>query len=146
MPTGGVINPTVNAYCELLKHRIGNGRSAMATSRTSDQGIYCYVMTPFEKNGDVDLGALRAYVETIIQSGVDGLTCIASTCEGPYLSEQERFDVADAVCKIAGGRVRVNVGAGATSTRQAIRYAKHAESCGATALMVDMQTYFPVTM
>ena len=118
----------------------------MGTSGTSDHGIYCYVMTPFEKNGDVDLGALKAYVETIIQSGVDGLTCIASTCEGPYLSEQERYDVADAVCKIAGGRVHVNVGTGATSTRQAIRYAKHAENCGATALMVDMQTYFPVTM
>ena len=118
----------------------------MTTSGTSDQGIYCYVMTPFAKNGDVDLGALKAYVETIIQSGVDGLTCIASTCEGAYLSEQERFDVAEVVCKIAGGRVRVNVGAGAISTRQAIRYAKHAEHCGATALMVDMQTYFPVTM
>ena len=50
----------------------------MATSGTSDHGIYCYVMTPFEKNGDVDLGALKAYVETIIQSGVDGLTCIAT--------------------------------------------------------------------
>lgn len=117
----------------------------MATPRPNDHGIYCYVMTPFGKNGDVDLGVLKAYVEAIIQSGVDGVTCIASTCEGPYLSEQERFDVAEVVCKIGDGRVRVNVGAGAISTRQAIRYAKHAEDCGATGLMVDMQTYFPVT-
>ena len=116
------------------------------TVMSNDHGIYCYVMTPFAKTGEVDLGALKDYVEAIIQSGVDGLTCIASTCEGAYLSEQERFDVTKAVCKIAGGRVRVNVGAGAISTRESIRYAKHAEDGGATALMVDMQTYFPVTM
>jgi 4-hydroxy-tetrahydrodipicolinate synthase len=117
-----------------------------ATTGPNDHGIYFYVMTPFAKNGDVDLGALKAYVETIIQSGVDGLTCIASTCEGSYLSEQERFDVAEVVCKTAGGRVHVNVGAGAISTRQAMRYAKQAEDSGANGLMVDMQTYFPVTL
>src|SRR3954447_6116942 len=118
----------------------------MTVSAATDHGIYCYVMTPFAKTGEVDPGALNDYVEAIIQSGVDGLTCIASTCEGPYLAEQERFGLTKAVCKIAGGRVRVDVGTGAISTRDAIRYAKHAEDCGATALMVDMQTYFPVTM
>jgi 4-hydroxy-tetrahydrodipicolinate synthase len=118
----------------------------MTASEAHENGIYCYVMTPFAKSGDVDLGALKDYVEAIIQSGVDGLTCIASTCEGAYLSEQERFDLVKAVCEIANGRVRVNVGAGAISTRESIRYAKHAEHCGATRLMIDMQTYFPVTM
>src|SRR5262249_20569177 len=93
----------------------------MTASGTHEQGIYCYVMTPFAKSGDVDLGVLKDYVEAIIQSGVDGLTCIASTCEGAYLSEQERFDVVKAVCKITDGRVRVNVGAGAISTRESIR-------------------------
>ena len=34
-----------NFTAHYLNTEIGNGRSAMATSGASDQGIYCYVMT-----------------------------------------------------------------------------------------------------
>lgn len=117
----------------------------MTPTATRRGGLYCYVMTPFTQGGDVDFGALDAYVKAIIDAGVNGLTCLASTCEGAYLAEDERFKVAEAVCRAAAGRVMVNIGVGAVSTRQVIRYAKHAEECGATRLMIDMQTYFPVS-
>jgi 4-hydroxy-tetrahydrodipicolinate synthase len=108
-------------------------------------GLYCYVMTPYDDDGGVDLDALQRYVDAVIEGGVDGLTCIASTCEGVYLTEQERFNVAETVCRVAGGRVPVNVGVGGFSTRQVIRYAEQAQKCGAASLMTDMQTYFPIS-
>lgn len=108
-------------------------------------GIYCYVMTPYDDEGAVDHDTLEAYVDTVVAGGVNGLTCIASTCEGVYLTEDERFAVAETVCRVADGRVPVNVGVGGFSTRQVIRYAEQAQKCGASSLMAEMQTYFPIS-
>lgn len=116
----------------------------MARKAPAD-GFYGYLMTPFDTHGDVDTAALADYVGAIVASGVDGVTCIASTCEGPYLTEAERHTVARTVGKVAGGRVMVNVGIGAVSTRQAVEYAKQAADSGADVLMLDMQQYFPIT-
>ena len=118
---------------------------AAVSTRADGGGIYCYVATPFNTKGNVDAGALAEYVSEILRQGVNGITCIASTCEGPYLTEQERRLVADTVGKTVGGRTRLNIGVGAISTRQVIEYAKHARDAGATSLMLDMQQYFPIT-
>ena len=107
-------------------------------------GLYCYVMTPFDDAGNVNHGVLERYVDAAIDGGVDGLTCIASTCEGVYLTREERFAVAETVCGVASGRVPVNVGVGGFSTRQAVEFSEQAQRCGASSLMVDMQTYFPI--
>ncbi len=107
-------------------------------------GLYCYVMTPYDDAGNVAPGVLERYVDAVIEGGVDGLTCIASTCEGVYLTREERFAVAETVCGAAAGRVPVNVGVGGFSTRQTVEFAEQAQRCGASSLMVDMQTYFPI--
>lgn len=108
-------------------------------------GLYCYLMTPFDSQGRVDHGVLGAYVQAMIETGVDGITCLASTCEGAYLTEGERFAVAETVGRVAAGKVGVNVGIGALSTRQAIGFARQAAAAGASSVILEMQTYFPVS-
>jgi len=108
-------------------------------------GLYAYLMTPCDRSGNVDHGILRAYVEALIEAGIDGVTCLASTGEGPYLTETERFAVAETVGKAVGGKVKVNVGIGAVSTAQVLRFARHAQDAGATSVILDMQTYFPIS-
>jgi len=119
-----------------------NAGTAQKTLRKG--GIYCYLMTPFDAKGDIQIPLLSDYAAAMIEAGVDGLTCIASTCEGPYLTEKERHLVTSTVGRVAAGRVAVNIGIGAISTRQAIEYAKQARDCGATSLMLEMQQYFPI--
>ena len=114
-------------------------------SADHQSGLFCYVSTPFDKKGNVDLNTLHRYVTAMIEAGVDGITCIASTCEGPYLTAHERQAVAAAVGNTVNGKVSLNIGIGALSTRQAIEYAKHAQDCGATSLMLEMQQYFPIS-
>lgn len=104
-------------------------------------GFYCFLITPFDSKGDVDHAVLENYVNAMIDSGVDGVTCVASTTQGVYLTEKERFNVVDTVCKTAAGRVPVNVGVGAISTRQSLYYAEHAQKAGASSMIVEMQTY-----
>lgn len=108
-------------------------------------GFYSYLATPYDAAGDVDLGLLDEYVSAIVDSGVAGVTCLASTCEGPYLMDEEWVAVAKTVGKAVNGRARLAIGVGALSTRQAIRKAQLARDAGATCLMMEMQQYFPVT-
>ncbi len=106
-------------------------------------GLYCYLITPFDEKGDVDHSVLERYVDAVIESGADGVTCIASTTQGVYLTEKERFAVVETVCKSANSRVPVNVGIGGFSTRQALHYSEHAQKSGASTMMLEMQTYIP---
>jgi dihydrodipicolinate synthase/N-acetylneuraminate lyase len=106
-------------------------------------GWYCYLITPFDDDGDVDHGVLERYVDAIIECGADGVTCIATTTEGPYLTETERFTAVEAVCNAANSRVPVNVGVGALATRQVLHFAEHAQKFGAATLMLEMQTLLP---
>ncbi|MEP5729487.1 MAG: dihydrodipicolinate synthase family protein [Sulfitobacter sp.] len=106
-------------------------------------GLYCYLITPFDEAGDVDLATLERYTDAIISGGADGVTCVASTTEGVYLTEAERFAVVKTVCDTTAGRVPVNVAIGDYSTRQVMHWADHAQRCGASTMMLEMQTYLP---
>ncbi|MEP2532685.1 dihydrodipicolinate synthase family protein [Shimia sp.] len=106
-------------------------------------GLYCYLITPFDPAGDVDHATLERYTDAIVNSGADGLTCVASTTEGVYLTEAERFAVVQTVCQTNAGRVPVNVAIGDISTRQVMHWADHAQKAGASTLMLEMQTYLP---
>lgn len=119
--------------------------SSHAPHYRDNGGLYCYLATPYNMKGDVDAGLLAEYASEIVRSGVTGVTCVASTCEGPYLSDAERNLVLDTVGKAVGGRVKINAGIAAISTRQAIANAMRAKDAGATSLMLEMQQYFPVT-
>lgn len=119
--------------------------NSSASSYPDEGGLYCYLATPYDTRGDIDTGLLAEYTSEIVRSGVAGVTCVASTCEGPYLTEAERALVVDTVGKAVGGRTKMNAGIGAISTRQAIANAKYARDAGATSLMLEMQQYFPVS-
>ena len=101
-------------------------------------------MTPFNKNGDVDHGALAAYIEGLIASGLDGVTVNASTTEVHYLQEAERKAVFETVCKVAKDRVVVNAGVGTHSTRQSLYFAEHAKEVGADRLICELPTFFKI--
>ena len=106
-------------------------------------GLYCYLITPFDDQGNVDHIVLERYTDDIITGGADGVTCIASTTEGVFLTETERLAVVKTVCDTTAGRVPVNVAVGDFSTRQVKHWAEHAQKAGASTLMLEMQTYLP---
>jgi 4-hydroxy-tetrahydrodipicolinate synthase len=117
----------------------------MLSTQKDPGGLYCYLATPYDDSGSVAFDVLAEYVDQIIRAGVTGVTCLASTCEGPYLTAQERTDVLKVVCEVARGRAAINAGVGAVSTREVVERAQLAEKLGATSLMLEMQQYFPVS-
>lgn len=61
-------------------------------------GLYCYLITPFDDQGNVDHAVLERYTDDIITGGADGVTCVASTTEGVYLTEWAKSTLELGLC------------------------------------------------
>ncbi len=105
------------------------------------EGIFPAIATPFS-GGALDIEALRSLVEHLVEKDVSGVVVAGTTGEFPYLSMEERRAALEAAVDQVNGRVPVIAGAGASSTREAIEYARQAEDIGADALLVVSPYYF----
>jgi N-acetylneuraminate lyase len=107
-------------------------------------GIMPALLTPFDKEGEVNLTVLRDLIEFHLASGVSGFYILGSTGEGLLLSEAERRLVAETVVAQVKGRVPVVVHVGALTTRLACDLAAHAERAGADATSSIPPIYYHV--
>ena len=95
------------------------------------EGAYTAIITPFDKNGAVDFGQLRALIEMQIKDGIDGIVPVGTTGESPTLDYEEHEKVVETCVEAARKRVKVIAGTGANSTREALELTKHAKEAGA---------------
>ncbi|GAB2592882.1 dihydrodipicolinate synthase family protein [Microlunatus antarcticus] len=105
-------------------------------------GLWVALLTPFEPDGAVDHGALRALVEDLVPRGVDGLVPLGSTGEFTELDADERAAVLRTVVQAAAGRVPVLAGVSDLSTRATCRNAVEAARAGADAVLVLPPLYW----
>lgn len=105
----------------------------MAESRDSLAGVWPVFQTPYHEDESIDFATLEREIDWLFERGADGVV-MAMVSEVLRLSTDERRQVAQAACGFAPpGRTIVSVGA--ESTRLAEEYARHAQGCGAAALM-----------
>jgi len=97
------------------------------------QGTYTALVTPFNRDESIDVGALEELVEFQIREGISGLVPMGTTGESPTLSHEEHNRVIELVITQAAGRVPVIAGTGSNSTAEAIRMTRRAKENGATA-------------
>jgi 4-hydroxy-tetrahydrodipicolinate synthase len=93
------------------------------------------IITPFKKNGDLDVPALRKFVEFQIEGEIDAIVPCGSTGEAATLSEDEYQTVIETVVKEVNGKIPVIAGAGSNDTQKAIRLSNIAKEAGANALL-----------
>jgi 4-hydroxy-tetrahydrodipicolinate synthase len=110
------------------------------TAKTSFRGSFTALVTPF-RNGNVDEQAFRRLVDWQIAEGTNGLVPVGTTGESPTLSHDEHRQVVEWCMEQVKGRVPVIAGAGSNSTSEAIELARHAEECGASAVLVVTPYY-----
>ncbi|RFB76514.1 dihydrodipicolinate synthase family protein [Methylovirgula sp. 4M-Z18] len=109
------------------------------------KGVLSAIVTPFTADGEkIDEAALRALVDQNIADGVDGFVPAGGTGEFSVLSHQERLRLVEVVVEQTAGRAAVLAHTGATSSREAIAFSKHAERVGATAIMLATPYYEPI--
>jgi dihydrodipicolinate synthase/N-acetylneuraminate lyase len=97
-------------------------------------GVLPVFQTPFDADGRVDPVTLERQFDWLFANGAQGVV-FAMVSEVLRLSSEERDEVVALTVKQVGGRGATVVSVGAESTHVAIRHARHAQDCGATAIM-----------
>ena len=110
------------------------------------RGVLTALATPFAGDGTVDEVTLRALVDRSVDGGVHGVVACGSTGEFSALSGDERRLVVEIVVDHVAGRVPVIAQTGATSTAEAIRLSRHAQSTGADVVMPVAPYYEPLSL
>ncbi len=105
------------------------------------QGTYTALITPFQKNGDIDEPALRRLVNAQIEAGIDGIVPMGTTGESPTVTHAENVRVVEIVVEEARGRVPVIAGTGSNNTAEALDMTKQAKDIGATASLQEAPYY-----
>jgi 4-hydroxy-tetrahydrodipicolinate synthase len=98
-------------------------------------GILPAVTTPFDADDRVDVAALKANVEALLEAGVHGFVATGTMGEAGSLTTEERRTVVRAVVEAADGRGPVIAGVSSGSARQSLAYARDAAAAGVDAIM-----------
>ena len=98
-------------------------------------GTYTAIVTPFNSDGSVDGGRLRALIEKQVAAGIAGIVPVGTTGESPTLSTEEHIAVIKTSVEAAQGRMQVIAGTGANCTKEAIELTQAALDCGADATL-----------
>ena len=106
------------------------------------EGTITAMVTPFDKDGAVDYGALRAFVDWQCESGVEGICAVGTSGESPTLSHDEHHKVIEKTIEYAAGRVKIIAGTGANSTAEAISLTKAAISSGGADATLQVTPYY----
>lgn len=109
-------------------------------------GIFAPLATPFAANGDIDTAAFAFNIRAHMDAGLSGVVIAGSTGEAALLDESERSSLVEVAREILPKNKALIVGAGAESTRYAIRLAKNAAARGADAVLVVAPHYYSASM
>ena len=104
-------------------------------------GVIPPMTTPFDAEGELLVGAVKAQVDFLIGQGAHGLAAGGSTGEGHAIDDGEYLRLIEATVDAAAGRVPVIAGIIVDSTRDAIRRGNAVKRLGVAALQVTPVHY-----
>jgi 4-hydroxy-tetrahydrodipicolinate synthase len=99
------------------------------------QGTGVALVTPFDRNKEIDYPALGRLVEHVIAGGADYLVTLGTTAETPTLSSDEKKAIAAFIQKQNAGRLPVVLGVGGNHTEGVIRSLKEYDTEGVEAIL-----------
>lgn len=105
------------------------------------QGSLVALITPFDKNNQIDERGIKELVEFHIKNGTNAIVPCGTTGESPTLSHEEHKKVIELTVKAVGGRVPVIAGTGSNSTEEAIDLTASAKDIGVQGVLLVMPYY-----
>ncbi len=99
------------------------------------KGCGTALVTPFRRDGSLDVPALRRLVQFQLREGIDFLVPCGTTGEAPTLEHDEYLDVIRVVVEEARGKVPVVAGAGGNSTRKVVDVVREIRPIGVQAIL-----------
>jgi 4-hydroxy-tetrahydrodipicolinate synthase len=108
----------------------------MSTSNINLSGVIPIVPTPFDVDGDIDLGSFRNVLDYLVQSGVHGVAVLGMASEGFAVTDRERDLLVRTAAEQVNGAVPLVVGCSHSSAHAVAELAVASSDAGADALMV----------
>ncbi len=99
------------------------------------------LVTPFNKDGEVDYNKLRKLIDFQIENKTDAIIICGTTGESATLTEKEHKKVIEECMSHVKGRIPVIAGTGSNNTKTAIELSKEAEGMAVDGLLVVTPYY-----
>jgi 4-hydroxy-tetrahydrodipicolinate synthase len=99
------------------------------------RGCGTALVTPFSRDGSIDVEALRRLVQFQLREGIDFLVPCGTTGETPTLEHEEYYGIIRVVVEEAAGKVPVIAGAGGNNTRRVIEIIREVGSLGVQGIL-----------
>jgi 4-hydroxy-tetrahydrodipicolinate synthase len=99
------------------------------------RGCGTALVTPFAKNGSLDVEALRRLVQFQLKEGIDFLVPCGTTGETPTLEHEEYLGVIRVVVEEVRQKIPVIAGVGGNSTKKVVSLACDVESLGVQGIL-----------
>lgn len=109
------------------------------------KGSATALVTPFDRQGELDEPALLALIDWQLRCGTDALVVCATTGECATLSDREWSRVVSLAVERVAGRVPVIAGTGRNDTIHALRLGQEAKALGADAVLTVTPYYNKTT-
>lgn len=105
-----------------------------------NEKIYTALITPFDKEGNIDFEALSRLIEKLIKEGEKGFVICGTTAEAPTLSLEEKEAILDKVIIEAKG-CSIIMGISSNDTKEALRQLYFFKDKAIDAFMVVVPYY-----
>jgi 4-hydroxy-tetrahydrodipicolinate synthase len=99
------------------------------------------MVTPFTRDGELDLDAAQKVATHLVEHGNDGLVVSGTTGESPTTTVAEDGRLLAAVLEAVGDRATVIAGVGTNDTRHSVELAQQAKKSGAHGLLIVSPYY-----
>ncbi len=99
------------------------------------KGTGVALVTPFEKNGNVDFKSLSKLINHVIKGGVNYVVSLGTTGETPVLTKAEKSSIVSHTVEIVNKRVPVVVGIGGNNTMEVFDTIKNFDFSGVDAVL-----------
>ena len=100
------------------------------------------MVTPFDKNGNLDLAAWRRLLRRQVKAGIAGVIPCGTTGEAPALTLEEKETlIGTALEEVSGSRTQVIAGTGSNNAALTIETSKRAAALGVDGILVVTPYY-----
>lgn len=100
------------------------------------KGVIVPMLTPFKRNGELNIDALKMLTEHLIEQEINGLFPVSSIGEAAKLSLEEKKTIIKVVVDVANGRVPVIPGTGFPDEKRTIQLTRYAQDVGANGAVI----------
>jgi 4-hydroxy-tetrahydrodipicolinate synthase len=106
-----------------------------------EQGCFTALITPFNRDGELDRQGLEQLIDFQIQNGITGILATGTTGESPTFKWKEHDHVIALTAKQTKGNCICIAGTGSNNTEEALMGAGHADKEGVDAILM-MDPYY----